>query len=65
MEYKEIQVDNQKHIVIDNGDNTFKSFPANQSNPEYVAFLAEINGTPLTENLPIENENPELETEAE
>jgi hypothetical protein len=29
-----------KHIIIDNGDDTFLSFPADESNPEYVAFLA-------------------------
>jgi hypothetical protein len=69
MEYKEIETQSmgqrKKHIIIDNGDDTFKSFPADESNPEYVAFLAEINGTPLTENLAIENETPELETEEE
>jgi hypothetical protein len=44
MNYKEIEVENSqgeiaKHIVIDNGDGSFKSFPADESNPEYVAFL--------------------------
>jgi hypothetical protein len=43
MKYEEIEIESingtQKHIVIDNGDNTFKSFPADESNPEYVAFL--------------------------
>ncbi len=28
-----------KHIIIDLGDEAFKSFPADESNPEYVAFL--------------------------
>lgn len=43
MEYKEIEIETitgkQKHIIIDNGDGSFKSFPADESNPEYVAFL--------------------------
>jgi hypothetical protein len=43
MNYEEIEVESmgsiQKHIVIDNGDGSFKSFPANPANPEYVAFL--------------------------
>lgn len=32
--------DGNKHIIIDNGDGSFKSFPADPQNPEYVAFLA-------------------------
>jgi hypothetical protein len=43
MNYKEIETESfgilQKHIIIDNGDGSFKSFPADESNPEYVAFL--------------------------
>jgi hypothetical protein len=43
MNYKEIETEfmgvTQKHIIIDNGDGSFKSFPADESNPEYVAFL--------------------------
>ena len=43
MKYEEIEVESrngiQKHIIIDNGDGSFKSFPADESNPEYVAFL--------------------------
>jgi hypothetical protein len=43
MNYEEITVESmgitQKHIIIDNGDGSFKSFPADESNPEYVAFL--------------------------
>jgi hypothetical protein len=44
MNYKEIETENfdgtkSKHIIIDNGDGSFKSFPANLDNPEYVAFL--------------------------
>ena len=46
MEYKEIETEfmgiTQKHIIIDNGDGSFKSFPADESNPEYVAFLAAL-----------------------
>jgi hypothetical protein len=43
MNYKEIEIEfmgvTQKHIIIDNGDGSFKSFPADESNPEYIAFL--------------------------
>jgi hypothetical protein len=28
-----------KHIIIDNGDDTFVSFPADESNPNFVAFI--------------------------
>jgi len=42
MNYKEIEVETlngiQKHIIIDLGDGAFKSFPADESNPEFVAF---------------------------
>ena len=43
MNYEEIEIQSlqgtQKHIIIDNGDGSFKSFPADESNPEYIAFL--------------------------
>jgi hypothetical protein len=43
MKYKELETEfmgvTQKHIIIDNGDGSFKSFPADENNPEYVAFL--------------------------
>jgi hypothetical protein len=43
MNYKEIEIESYgtkvKHIIIDNGDGSFKSFPADESNPEYLAFL--------------------------
>jgi hypothetical protein len=43
MNYKELTIENEtgteKHILIDNGDGSFKSFPADESNPDYVAFL--------------------------
>jgi hypothetical protein len=46
MEYKEIEIESmgvtQKHIIIDNGDGSFKSFPADESNPEYIAFLEQL-----------------------
>jgi hypothetical protein len=44
MNYKEFtdEIDESKHIIIDNGDGSFKSFPANETNPEYVAFLAQL-----------------------
>jgi hypothetical protein len=44
MDYKEIILDDEsKHIIIDNGDGSFKSFPADPANPEYAAFLESIN----------------------
>jgi hypothetical protein len=43
MNYEEITVEGpygeSRHIVVDNGDGSFKSFPADGSNPEYVKFL--------------------------
>jgi hypothetical protein len=43
MNYTEIEVETiigkSKHIMIDNGDGSFKSFPADLENPEYIAFL--------------------------
>jgi hypothetical protein len=46
MKYKEIETEfmgqTQKHIIIENEDVSFKSFPADESNPEYVAFLAQL-----------------------
>jgi hypothetical protein len=49
MNYKEIETTymgiTQQHIIIDNGDGSFKSFPADESNPEYIAFLAQLEET--------------------
>ena len=64
MNYKEVtnETDASKHIIIDNGDGSFKSFPADESNPEYVAFLEALEGK--EPNLPdvIEtHETPEAE----
>jgi hypothetical protein len=46
MNYQELEVESpfgiQKHIIIDNGDGSFKSFPADENNPEYVAFLEQL-----------------------
>jgi len=43
MKYKEIEFDfhgvTEKHIIIDNEDGSFTSFPADSSNPNYIAFL--------------------------
>jgi hypothetical protein len=43
MKYEEIEIESmgviQKHIIIDNEDGSFKSFPADETNPEYIAFL--------------------------
>jgi hypothetical protein len=56
--YEEIEIESlagvQKHIVIDLGDGAFKSFPADETNPEYVAFQNELNGvTPEIPALPV------------
>jgi hypothetical protein len=43
MEHKELtDKDGNNHIIIDNGDGSFKSFPADESNPEYIAYLAQL-----------------------
>jgi len=43
MKYEEIETESmgitQKHILFENEDGSFKSFPADESNPEYIAFL--------------------------
>jgi hypothetical protein len=43
MTFEEVEVESlaglQKHIIIDNGDGSFKSFPADNSNPEFLSFL--------------------------
>jgi len=38
-----------ENIVIDLGDGSFKSFPADPANPEYVAFLESLNDNTETE----------------
>jgi hypothetical protein len=57
MNYDEIESENRKFIVIDNGDGSFKSFPADLDNPEYVAFLDALEGK--EPNLPEVIETPE------
>jgi hypothetical protein len=46
MKYTVIQTEfmgvTQKHIMIENQDGSFKSFPADEANPEYVAFLEQL-----------------------
>ena len=46
MNFQEIEVETlggkEKHIIIDLGDGSFKSFPADDNNPEYVAFLKQL-----------------------
>jgi hypothetical protein len=41
--FEEIEIETldgiQKHIILDLGDGAFKSFPADETNPEYVAWL--------------------------
>jgi hypothetical protein len=45
MTYREIEVDDgfgniAKHIIRDNGNNQYTSFPADESIPEYKSYLA-------------------------
>ena len=47
MKYEKIEINGQEHIIIDLGDGSFKSFPADENNPEYVAWL-----NPETTSLP-------------
>lgn len=54
MNYEEIEVANfdgttSKHIIIDLGDGSYKSFPADKANPEYAAFLESLNDNTETE----------------
>lgn len=42
MTFIELEVDGQKHIIIDLGDGAFKSFPADENNPEYITFLKQL-----------------------
>jgi hypothetical protein len=62
MDYKEVEVEGltgvQKHIIIDLGDGAFKSFPADENNPEYMAWL-----NPETTFMPQESEPTELADE--
>jgi hypothetical protein len=48
MNYKEIQTKfmdvTKKHIIIDNEDGSYNSFPADEANPEYIVFLAQLEG---------------------
>ena len=62
MNYKEITdpYDN-KHIIIDNGDGSFKSFPADLQNPEYVAFLELIPAKITKAKAPVEPKVVETE----
>jgi hypothetical protein len=46
---EEIDLNNKKHIIIDNGDGSFKSFPADTSNPEYLSFIGESETPKVTE----------------
>ena len=54
MKYEEIETEfmgvTQKHIIIDNEDGSFKSFPADEANPEYIAFLAQLDQSETPED---------------
>ena len=36
---KDIAGNNQNHVIRDNGNGSFTSFPAQEGNPEYTAYL--------------------------
>ena len=40
---KDINGVTQKHIVKDNGDGNYTSFPVDDTNPEYIKWVAEGN----------------------
>jgi hypothetical protein len=43
MNYEEIaDYDGNLHIQVDNADGSFTSFPADNNNPAYIAFLAAL-----------------------
>jgi hypothetical protein len=46
MKYRELTTEfmgaSQKHIIIENDDGSFKSFPADILNSEYITFLDNI-----------------------
>ena len=41
----QLEQSNRQSLIIDNGDGSFKSFPADESNPEYLAFLEALEAT--------------------
>jgi len=53
MNYEEVTIESvngeEKHIVLNLGDGSFKSFPAVENNPEYAAFLESLNDDTETE----------------
>jgi hypothetical protein len=46
MKYEQVEITEDgiaySHIVVDNGNGSFKSFPADDTNPEYINFLAQL-----------------------
>ena len=44
MTFEEIEVEATKHIILNLGDGAFKSFPADEANPEFVAWLETEDG---------------------
>lgn len=37
--YQDLDGVDRETILLDNGDGSFKSFPADNSNPEFISFL--------------------------
>jgi hypothetical protein len=52
MTYKEIEIEFrgelQKHIVIEHDDGSLTTFPANEDNPHYQAYLKMLDAGELT-----------------
>ena len=48
MNYEIIEIDGlggiQEHVIIDRGDGSFESFPADAENPRYQGFLKALEG---------------------
>ena len=46
MNYREFtdELTGDKHIIIETAPDEYKSFPADESNPEFVAFLETADG---------------------
>jgi hypothetical protein len=62
MKYEEIELQTlggkEKHIIIDLGDGSFKSFPADENNPEYMAWLNPETTFLLEAPEPVEESEP-------
>jgi len=65
MKYEKITIETlegtKEHIIIDLGDGSFKSFPADENNPEYVAWLnPEVTTLPAEIEEVVESDSTEV-----